>query len=180
MKNIYFIRHFKTPWNIEGRLQGRRDISICETRDANETQVLQNNINALDGIGFDAVYCSPLIRTSQTAIAHGLKNPTVLPNMIELDFGALEGMPKSTMRKSHGDDWDNAPQNLPLGESFDDFVMRVKDVHQTILSNSESTVLLFGHGAWSRCFKCIVDGTDPTQMNSFEIPNGQLVQFSAR
>ncbi|SEN59602.1 Histidine phosphatase superfamily (branch 1) [Paracoccus alcaliphilus] len=28
MAEFWFIRHFRTPWNAEGRLQGQRDIAL--------------------------------------------------------------------------------------------------------------------------------------------------------
>ena len=47
---IWFIRHFRTPWNAEGRLQGRRDIALDDPLSDADQAVLAANRAALEGV----------------------------------------------------------------------------------------------------------------------------------
>lgn len=60
---IYFLRHGQTNNNKEGRMQGRVDIPLNEVGRAQARCAAQR----LKGIGFDAVYSSPLSRAVETA-----------------------------------------------------------------------------------------------------------------
>ena len=95
---VYLIRHGETDWNVEGRLQGQRDIPLNETGRA---QAAGNGraLKALlgDSAGdFDFV-ASPLSRTRETMEllrgAMGL-DPTAYrtdSRLVELSFGDWEG-----------------------------------------------------------------------------------------
>ena len=89
IKMIYIIRHGQTELNNKKALQGRSDHPLNDTG----IQQAQEAAAMLQGIKFDAVYSSPLIRAVQTAkiLAPELE-PIIDERLIEMDYGPYEGM----------------------------------------------------------------------------------------
>ena len=85
---IYIIRHGKTELNKKNVLQGRSDHPL------NDEGIMQAQEAAakLQGVTFDHVFTSPLIRAIQTAeiVAEG-KEPVIDDRLIEMDYGPYEG-----------------------------------------------------------------------------------------
>lgn len=87
---IYIIRHGQTELNNRSVLQGRSDHPL------NEVGIAQAEAAAghlwEQGIAFDRVFSSPLIRAIQTAriVAPDLE-PVVDERLIEMDYGPYEG-----------------------------------------------------------------------------------------
>ncbi len=87
---IYLMRHGKTDWNVQYRLQGSADIPLNE----NGRALARQTAAALRQIPFDAVYTSPLSRARETAeiIAEGRGIPVILEDDLrEMNFGIYEG-----------------------------------------------------------------------------------------
>ena len=86
---IYIIRHGQTELNNKKALQGRSDHPLNDTGIAQA----QEAAAMLQGVKFDAVYSSPLIRAVQTAkiLAPELE-PIIDERLIEMDYGPYEGM----------------------------------------------------------------------------------------
>lgn len=88
---LYLLRHGRTLWNEEGRLQGRTDVPLSEE---GRRSALAAGA-ALGNVSFDAAFSSPLQRARETAelILQG-KNVLIQTDarLIELSFGAAEGM----------------------------------------------------------------------------------------
>jgi probable phosphoglycerate mutase len=94
---IVFLRHGETDWNVEGRLQGQRDIPL----NANGRGQARRNGEIIareipEAAGFDFV-ASPLWRARETMeIARAAMNLdpkayAVDPRLVEITFGELEG-----------------------------------------------------------------------------------------
>ena len=87
---LYIIRHGQTARNQANALQGRSDFPL------NEAGIMQareaGRLLTSEGIHFDHVFSSPLIRAVQTAeiLAPGLK-PALDDRLIEMDYGPYEG-----------------------------------------------------------------------------------------
>src|SRR5689334_12381899 len=104
LPTLIFIRHGETDWNVEGRLQGQRDIPLNDTGRA---QARRNGtaIKAAmpETVGFDFV-ASPLSRSRETMeivrAAMGLpaENYTTDDRLKELTFGAWEGLTDEDLR----------------------------------------------------------------------------------
>jgi broad specificity phosphatase PhoE len=87
---IYLARHCKTEWNIEGRVQGTKDIKLSQEgiHDA------ELNLSAIRDLGIQQIICSTAKRAVQTATiyAQGLGVPLQSsPQYRELDHGEWEG-----------------------------------------------------------------------------------------
>ncbi|TPX05042.1 histidine phosphatase family protein, partial [Schumannella luteola] len=90
---LAFVRHGQTDWNREGRLQGSSDIPLNDT---GREQALAAE-RMLAEWTWDAVVSSPLARARETAriVADGLGLPLgpAYPELVERDYGPLEGLP---------------------------------------------------------------------------------------
>lgn len=90
MHHLFMVRHGTTQWIEARRVQGATDSPLSE-RGIEEARCAAENLNH---IPFDAVFCSPMGRTRQTAdIVCGLQaaRPIYLDDLREMDFGIYEG-----------------------------------------------------------------------------------------
>ena len=90
---FYILRHGRTDWNEEHRLQGEVDIPLNETG----RQMAYDAAEKYKDIDFDICYCSPLKRAQETArIFLADRNPAVeiiTDNRLhEMCFGDYEGV----------------------------------------------------------------------------------------
>ena len=95
---LYIIRHGETAKNRKNVLQGRSDQPLNELGKDQAEEA--GALFSLNGISFDAVYSSPLIRAVQTAeqilkrSVTGRRLPDIIKDdrLIEMDYGPYEGM----------------------------------------------------------------------------------------
>ncbi|PPF42017.1 histidine phosphatase family protein [Pseudoclavibacter sp. AY1F1] len=89
---LALVRHGRTAWNLERRLQGRSDIAL----DAHGELQAHAAGRLLARAQWGRVVTSPLTRAAQTAAIIGshfeMAAPVVEPGLIERDFGEAEGM----------------------------------------------------------------------------------------
>lgn len=91
--NIYVMRHGTTVWNEKGITQGRTNNRLSKSGKTLTEQVALENKNT----SFDVIFCSPLMRTMQTANImnkhHGAK--IIKDNrLVEIDQGIFSGKSK--------------------------------------------------------------------------------------
>lgn len=86
MTGLALIRHGHTPWNREGRLQGRTDVSL-DIGAIGELAAQRLPAGWIDA----ELVASPLKRALQTAEIVGTKTPASVPDLIEMDWGHWEG-----------------------------------------------------------------------------------------
>ncbi len=92
MKEIFLIRHGETDWNAAGRLQGREDVPLNSTGEAQAHRVAE----ALHGIGIERIVTSYLSRARRTAeivaARLGLAELAVVEGLHERDYGDISGL----------------------------------------------------------------------------------------
>lgn len=143
---LILIRHAATSDNARSYL-GRRDLPL-DGLGQRQTEIL---CAALSRCQVDRVLASPMQRAIQTAsplaATRGLQLE-LLPELVEIDFGRLEGQDKSQVRKSLRRDHRFEP--LPDGESLADVWQRLLPVAATLRSSLEQvgTLAVVGH-YWS-------------------------------
>lgn len=90
---LAFIRHGQTDWNRRGLFQGSSDIPLNDTG----REQAREAGRMLERWTWDAVVSSPLARARETAriVADGLGLPLgpAYPELVERDYGPLEGTP---------------------------------------------------------------------------------------
>lgn len=172
--NLFLVRHQKTQWNIEGRLQGRddsQDIII----DKSFLEEVNSNLVMLNSIPFDVVVSSPQKRARQTTEAYGFTEYKVDENIMEYDFGRWEGHFKKELLSEHNDLWFSRFTQFSDGEPFDCFSFRLDtflDAHKNF-----QNVLVFTHGVVCRYFVQKINVLDLNTMNSLDISNNKILSL---
>ena len=150
---LYIIRHGKTDWNAEHRLQGRTDIPLNE-----EGRMMARKAAAeYRNVNFDICFCSPLVRARETAqiLLEGRDVPVEYDERLtEMCYGEYEGV-------AHIFKLPDCPiKNLFLhpelytvpvkgGESFDELFSRtgefLREKVDPLIAQGKD-VLIVGHG----------------------------------
>ncbi|WP_022666056.1 histidine phosphatase family protein [Desulfospira joergensenii] len=121
MIHFSLIRHARTQWNLEKKIQGRKDLPLCPQGEEDARIWAEN----LAGQSFDLILASPLTRAGQTAkiLAAGLELEIEYDkDLVEQDFGLWEGSRIKDLRRSYPEElehqealgWEFRP---PKGES---------------------------------------------------------------
>jgi len=109
---VSFIRHGSTSWNEQGRMQGRRDITLSERGRA---QVRAWRLPAAPPIEPAEWVTSPLRRAAETAELLCGCTPRSASALIEMDWGAWEGFSLEELRSRYGAEY---ARNEALGLDF--------------------------------------------------------------
>ena len=153
---LYFVRHGKTLWNLEGRFQGA----------SGDSPLLEKSIETLKQLGqylqeipFDVIYSSDLPRavTSAQIIQSQLKDSCPLQEtslLREWQLGKLEGAKFATLKAIYPEQMNALRSNLA---KFDSTMFGAESVYQTtqrtiqFIKSLESKpfeyVMVVGHGA---------------------------------
>lgn len=98
---FYCLRHGATDWNREGRFQGHTDNPMCDEGISQAFAAARR----LRQFRIDRIVSSPLIRAVKTAeiIAAISTTPIAMDDdLIELNFGGLEGQVITQTMRTHG------------------------------------------------------------------------------
>lgn len=174
---ILIVRHGKTDWNIQKKLQGRVDIELNEIGkvQARETAQLLENEN------IDLIISSPLKRAIQTAeIINESRNiPVIIDERIaERNFGVYEGRDVTTF--DFNEFWSfKYPKDFEGAETLDDFFERVYTFLDELKEKyKDKRILLVTHGGVSIPVNCYFNGI-PDEDNIFFLcmNNCEVVKF---
>jgi ribonuclease H / adenosylcobalamin/alpha-ribazole phosphatase len=149
---LILVRHGETALTAQGRYSGRGDIPLSERGEAQAMAAA----GRVAGIARDvaAVVTSPLSRCTRTAelIAAevGGADVTVLPDLVECDFGAWEGLTFAEVQErwpAELEAWLDSPRVAPPGgESFEAVAKRARGAVATVLrAYPSSVVVLVSH-----------------------------------
>ncbi len=184
---IYFIRHGETDWNVEGRLQGQRDIPL----NARGVAQAETAGRILAGLVADPGHlpwlASPLTRTRKTVelAREGLRlDPggyETDDRLKEIRFGEWEGLtwPEVTARNPQGarareaDKWGFRP---PGGESYDDLVARITPFFDAL----EGDNVVVAHGGVARALVARYCNVPPERAPHLDIWQGRVLVIQGR
>lgn len=173
--NILLVRHGETPWNREGRYQGRTDIPLSET---GQTQVRALG-ERLKSVDIKVAFASPLARAKNTAEAILAGRATKLeldPGLLEISHGEWEGQLAGDVEISHAEMfgvWRTRPgRTSPAGpgaETLGDVELRAWAVLERVCEQlgSDDTALIAAHDAVNRVLICRVMGLPLERIWSF-------------
>lgn len=173
-----FVRHGETDWNRERRLQGQIDTPLNATG-LEQAHVLSQALMALER-HFDALYCSDLERTRQTAAPIGLATGLEInldPQLRERHYGHLQGLtyheageilPEAYRRHRNRD-----PHEVPEGgESLHAFNVRIQAfLDSAVAEHPGQSLLVVTHGGVLDMVYRIATGKPLADPRDFPIPN---------
>ncbi len=150
---LLLVRHGQTHSNVEGALDtGTPGADLTDLgraqADAAGTVLAERPI--------EAIYCSPLVRTQQTAapLAERLGlRPTIIEGLREVSAGDLEMRTDLEAGLAYHDvlvDWlvkGDLGARLPGGESAEEFLTRFDAAVDEIRASGHRTALIVSHGA---------------------------------
>lgn len=150
---IYFVRHGQTEWNKIGKMQGHKDIELND-EGREQAQVVKEK---LQGIKFDKVFSSPLIRATETAKIISNQEITIDNRLIERFNGELEGKFKKDIKVFP--DF-NDPNDTRFGiESLDSFKSRINDFLDEITKKyKDKNILVVTHAGVCLYVRCYFEG----------------------
>lgn len=125
MSRLLLVRHGKTDWNLENKLQGRADIPLN-----NLGRELLAPCSIPSAFAKFRLVSSPLKRAMETAEILSGDTPQIVPQLIEMDWGDWEGQSIAQLRsQSPGIMVEIEARGLdmcpPAGESPRDVQMRL-------------------------------------------------------
>jgi broad specificity phosphatase PhoE len=186
---LYYIRHGETDWNVEGRLQGRRDVPLnvrgraqgrhCGevlrdlfVRDKRDPAALHYVSSPLGR----ARITMELVRGALALDAHGY---AVDPRLAEISFGAWEGFtiaqlhtrdPQRIAQREH-DKWHFVP---PGGESYKMVAARMHDWYESLTGDTVATA----HGGTARGLIANLGIAKPAAAPLLDIAQGVVYVFA--
>jgi broad specificity phosphatase PhoE len=162
---LCLVRHGALVTSREWRYVGHRDVPLSD-EGRSQIRVLAGR---LANLPIDAVYCSDLARTVESARlligARGLV-PVACPEFREINIGRWEGMTLAEILERFQDEFSERTRSIGSfrvagGESFDDVRERALPRLQRLLRDyAGGTVLLVAHGGLNRVILCDALGLD--------------------
>ncbi len=171
--DVYIIRHGRTVWNTEIRMQGRLNSPL--TPDGIEGAAALCPV--ISELPIRKILVSPMPRALQTSyLATGGKFPTTIePLLSEMDLGDLEGVLRSEAEVMYPENYGyfrfEPHKFVPIGngESYAQVVDRVRRLLKKILVNEEGPLLLVTHMILVQSLLCIIEnrGLDTLRSTPF-------------
>ncbi len=143
-KKITFIRHAKTSMNDGSFLGQKRNPSI---------ETINYKIKREK---YSKIYSSPMNRCIETVkIISKQKKYITNKNLLEIDYGKLEGLDIIQIKKKYPDlirRWFNGKDpKFPKGENQNDVVKRIKIFIDTVKRNNSLNTCVISHNVFLRC-----------------------------
>lgn len=161
-KLIYFVRHGKTDWNNEARVQGSSNIALGEQG----IKQAQRVATRLENIPADVIYSSPMTRASQTAeiIAAGKRDIIYWQELCEKNYGIWEGKTLNEILEEFPYDFANWIHHSPAtqimnAETEQECFKRSDTVVKKLKELDKRQIIVVTHGAILRFILISLLGT---------------------
>ncbi len=179
---LYLSRHGQTLSNLEKRHYGSGEDSPLSENGIEQAKSLGVS---LEGLIFDAVYCSPLNRTIDTVnIALGDRYKIMIDErLVEINLGDMGGMTRDDASEKYPDSSTLMLDPVsyippPNGESLDNMIERVNSFLEDIIKKRHDKVFVMTHGYVLRVlYACAFDKTISTIGKAPIYTNCELVKY---
>ena len=158
MTTIYLLRHGALATGSRDRFIGQLDLPLAPDGIAQAESLGE----ALRERSIDAIYCSDLTRSQQTARIIGGQTAIAIEvrsALREISLGDWEGLSRREVAArfpedyaARGDDLEN--YRVPGGESFADCRQRVLTAWQEIVRGDGQSIVIVGHAGVNRLLLC--------------------------
>ncbi len=142
---VVVVRHGETEWSRSGQHTSRTELDLTA---AGERQAVRIGA-ALAGMHFDVVLCSPRLRARRTAELAGLAPVRIEDDLVEWDYGDLEGLTTPEIQQRYPG-WTVWAGPWPGGESAAAVAARADRLIEGITGSGARRVAVVGHGHFSR------------------------------
>jgi alpha-ribazole phosphatase len=141
---LYLLRHASVDERYAGRYNGHIDISLSDTGRKEAAQAVAK----LQGVEFDAVYCSDLVRCRQTLEPFGLRDAVFDERLREKSWGRAEGMKYDEICERFGVAYESFEQFIDAvgGENLGEFDARVSKFFDELIAKKHTNALIITHG----------------------------------
>ena len=178
MRNLYFVRHGQTIWNVENKICGATDIALTE-EGHRQAEELGEEIRR-QGVKADVILYSPLIRAADTArhISEITGIPArVEPRLKEQNFGKYESTPRN------GKEFQEAKRQFISGyeggESMFRLAQRIYNLLDEIRDDKEEKpYILVAHNGIARVVNSYFHEMTNEEYASFGIKNCQILKYN--
>ncbi|MCC5871989.1 MAG: histidine phosphatase family protein [Gammaproteobacteria bacterium] len=180
VRELIFIRHGETEWNVSGRLQGRADSPLT---DVGRRQV-RAHLSWLLELRPELIVTSPLGRTQATAkiLADALGLEVEIdPRLAERSMGRFEGFTLDEVTATDPEESDRRIQDpwgyrAPLGENYDDMVERVTPLVDRLVDHPARRIVVVSHGTLVRVLLGCLLGLERETLLRVRQPNAVAYQ----
>lgn len=142
---LWLMRHGQTDWSRAGRHTGVTDVPLSSEGEAEAGRLAA----AVAGRRFDRVLSSPRLRARRTAELAGLVPYTVSEDLVEWDYGDLEGLTSPQIQEQFPA-WSIWDGPWPGGEDPADVAGRADRVVAALRAGRDREIAVVGHGHFSR------------------------------
>jgi broad specificity phosphatase PhoE len=180
MTHLYLIRHARTAWNLDERIQGWADIPLDEVG----RQQAEALAERLSDTHFDAIYSSPLLRARQTAeaLAAGRSLELQLDERLrERHLGEWTGLTFDEARlrwpERFESDW--RIQGAPGGEDQTGLIARsAAALDACLAAYPDGTLAVVSHGGTLSAYLAHVLGIPIERPVSFSFHNASYARLT--
>lgn len=175
---ILFVRHGKTSWNKEKKMQGNVDIPLSEEGIIHAEKMAEK----LKNKKIDIAFCSPLERARQTFEIINKSREEEIPvlyeeALTERNYALFEGRNKKTFNYNIVWDYSN-PLNV---ENFFEFAWPIINFifKKLLRAYKDKTVLIVSHGGVSKIFEMLLSKNSlyPEEVASYLPDNSEIITY---
>ena len=187
--SLVLLRHGETQWSRDRKHTGRTDLELTSDGEAQAVAAgrLVTQLPVLEGRGFAQVRTSPLLRARRTAELAGFPDAQVDADLMEWDYGPVEGRTSDEMSAEAGHEWQIFRDGVrdgasgTSGETLADVARRAARViaDVTPVLDDGGDVLLIAHGHLLRVLGALWLDLDPSYAARFQLGTAAVCVLGA-
>ena len=161
---IYLIRHGKTDWNNQGKIQGCTN-TLLNQEGKKQAEIISEKIKNLS---INKIYASDLDRAKETAniINKKIGTDIILDKRLrEVSYGDFEGVDTKVFTDDMWEVFKRTPEKAK-GESRINVYNRIKEFLEEI-ENKDENILIVTHGGIIRMMLYYADNTDNFDIDEY-------------
>ncbi|CQR48234.1 Putative phosphoserine phosphatase 2 [Paraliobacillus sp. PM-2] len=182
---LYFIRHGQTAWNLEGKIQGSKDVALNSKGIIQAEQLSEKIVES--NYKISKIYSSQQKRAIKTAeiLSESINTEYIVVNGLEeVNLGEWEGLTWEKAQEKYPlafDEWFNNRRYTkpPQGESYQDMLNRVLITLQVIVNNNTEDVAIVKHSAVIMTLQCYITNTPFEDMTRFKTDNTSITEIDS-